>query len=66
MPTHPRDPTLQVLLDLDGQVLVVDPEGGHWVRFIVRRVEATGSTTLIRLAGNAAAGRRIIGTGCET
>jgi len=23
----PRDPTLDVLLDLDGQVLVVDPEG---------------------------------------
>ena len=33
-----RDPTLDVLLDLDGQVLVVDPEGGHWVRFVVRRV----------------------------
>jgi hypothetical protein len=36
--TEPRDPTLDVLLDLDGQVLVVDPEGGHWVRFIVTRV----------------------------
>ena len=34
----PRDPTLDVLLDLDGQVLVVDPEGGHWVRFAVRQV----------------------------
>ena len=22
----------------DGQVLVVDPEGGHWVRFVVTRV----------------------------
>ena len=33
-----RDPTLDVLLDLDGQVLVVDPEGGYWVRFIVTRV----------------------------
>ena len=33
-----RDPTLDVLLDLDGQVLVVDPEGGHWVRFVVTRV----------------------------
>ena len=31
---EPRDPTLDVLLDFDGQVLVVDPEGGHWVRFI--------------------------------
>ncbi|MSP67566.1 MAG: hypothetical protein EXQ96_05635 [Alphaproteobacteria bacterium] len=28
-------------LDLDGQVLVVDPQGGHWVRFAVRRVPAT-------------------------
>ena len=33
-----RDPTLDVLLDLDGQVLVVDPAGGHWVRFVVTRV----------------------------
>ena len=36
--TRPRDPTLDVLLDLDGQVLVVDPAGGHWVRFVVTRV----------------------------
>ena len=34
----PRDSSLDVLLDLDGQVLVVDPEGGHWVRFVVTRV----------------------------
>jgi predicted transcriptional regulator len=27
-----------VLIDLDGQVLVVHPEGGHWVRFVVTRV----------------------------
>src|SRR5713226_2187346 len=33
-----RDPTLDVLLDLDGQVLVVDPDGGHWVRFVVTQV----------------------------
>ena len=39
--TEPRDPTLDVLLDLDGQVLVVDREGGHWVRFVVRRVPAS-------------------------
>ena len=32
--TELRDPTLDVLLDLDGQVLVVDPKGGHWVRFV--------------------------------
>ena len=36
--TEPRDPTLDVLLDLDGQVLVVDPEGGLWVRFVVTPV----------------------------
>jgi len=33
-----RDPTLDVLLELDGQILVVDPAGGHWVRFVVTRV----------------------------
>jgi hypothetical protein len=33
-----RDSTLDTLLDLDGQVLVVDPQGGYWVRFVVTRV----------------------------
>lgn len=33
-----RDSALDALLDLDGQVLVVDPAGGHWVRFVVTRV----------------------------
>ena len=46
---EPRDPTLAVLLDLDlparnwsfasakagGQVLVVDSNGGHWMRLVV-------------------------------
>jgi len=36
-----RDASLDTLLDLDGQVFVVDPEGRHWVRFVVRRVTAT-------------------------
>ena len=39
--TWRRDPTLDTLLDLDGQVLVVDPEGGHWVRFVVTPVPAS-------------------------
>jgi hypothetical protein len=39
--TAPHDPSLDTLLDLDGQVLVVDPEGGHWVRFVVTRVPVT-------------------------
>jgi hypothetical protein len=34
----PHDPPLNVLLDLDRQVLVIDPEGGHWIRFVVTRV----------------------------
>jgi hypothetical protein len=33
-----RDPSLDALLDLDGQILVVDPQGHYWVRFVVRRV----------------------------
>jgi hypothetical protein len=33
-----RDATLDTLLDLDGQVMVVDPDGGHWVRFVVTKV----------------------------
>ena len=36
--TEHRDPTLDTLLDLDGQTLVVDPAGGHWVKFTVTRV----------------------------
>lgn len=39
--TQRRDPTLDTLLDLDGQVFVVDPEGGYWVRFVVTRVPET-------------------------
>jgi hypothetical protein len=36
-----RDPGIQVLLDLDGQVLVVDAKGGYWVRFAVDAVSFT-------------------------
>lgn len=36
-----RDPSLDVLLDLDGQVLVIDPATRHWVRFVVTRVPAS-------------------------
>jgi hypothetical protein len=34
-----HDPALDALLDLDGINLVVDPEGGYWVRFVVTRIE---------------------------
>ena len=36
-----RDPALDTLLDLDGLTLVVDPEGGHCVRFVVTQVPTT-------------------------
>jgi hypothetical protein len=36
-----RDRSLDTLLDLDGQVLVVDPGGKYWVRFSVKSVPAT-------------------------
>lgn len=36
-----RNKGLDALLELHGQVFVVDPEGGHWVKFIARRVPAT-------------------------
>ena len=36
-----RDPGAEVLLDLDGQVFVVDAKGGYWVRFSVNRVAST-------------------------
>ena len=32
-----RDPALDTLLDLDGQVLFID-EAGYWVKFVVHRV----------------------------
>jgi hypothetical protein len=36
----PRDPSLDTLLDLDGQVLVID-EAGYWVKFVVNQVPPT-------------------------
>jgi hypothetical protein len=35
-----RDPSLDTLLDLDGELFVID-DGGHWVKFTVKRVPAT-------------------------
>jgi hypothetical protein len=35
------DHSLDALLELDGQVLVVDPVGKHWVKFNVQRVPVT-------------------------
>jgi hypothetical protein len=33
-----RDPALDALLDLDGVTLVIHPESGLWVRFVVTRI----------------------------
>jgi hypothetical protein len=38
-----RDRSLDMLLELDGLVLVVDPVGGHWVRFSVTEVPASSA-----------------------
>ena len=35
-----RDPSLDTLQDLDGQVLVID-EAGYWVKFVVNQVLVT-------------------------
>ncbi|MFQ5450572.1 MAG: DUF6516 family protein [Nitrospinaceae bacterium] len=34
-----RDRSLDILLELDGQILVVDPAGKYWVKFSVKKVE---------------------------
>ncbi len=38
---HERDPGTEALLDLDGQVLVIDAKGAHSIRFSVQRVECS-------------------------
>jgi hypothetical protein len=53
-----------VLLDLDGLVLVVDPAGGHWVKFIVKQVPISsekphGLNYSLTLHGPA--GKRLVG-----
>lgn len=59
-----RDPSLDTLLDLDGQILVIDARGDHWVRFDVKRVPPTaerphGIDYLLTLHG--ADGQRLVG-----
>jgi hypothetical protein len=36
-----RDSALDTLLDLDGITLIVEPDGGHWVRFVVTQIPPT-------------------------
>jgi len=32
------DHSLDLLLELDGQILVIDPAGKHWVKFTVKKI----------------------------
>jgi len=59
-----RDRSLDTLLDLDGEVFVIDPSGGHWVKFIVRRVSETSERPhglSYSLTLHDAAGERLVG-----
>lgn len=61
---EPFDASLDDLLFLDGQVLVVDPAGGHWVKFRVRRVPATSERPHgldYSLTLHTAGGERLVG-----
>jgi hypothetical protein len=39
MKSSGRDFGVDALLELDGQVFVVDPGGAYWVKFVVHRVD---------------------------
>jgi predicted transcriptional regulator len=41
---HAADRSLEVLLDLDGRTLVVDPAGSHWVKVVVTRTGGRRAT----------------------
>ena len=59
-----RDNTLDTLLDLHGQLLVVDEKGGHWVKFVVRKVPVTPERPHgldYSLTLHSAAGERLVG-----
>jgi hypothetical protein len=59
-----RDPTLDSLLDLDGQIFVIDTGRAYWVKFEVRRIDPTpekphGLDYSLTLHG--ASGERLVG-----
>ena len=59
-----RDRSLDTLLDLDGEVFVIDPSGGHWVKFIVKRVNETPEQPhglSYSLTLHSASGERLVG-----
>lgn len=59
-----RDHSLDNLLDLHGQILVVDDKGGHWVKFAVRQVPVSAERPHglnYSLTLHAASGERLVG-----
>jgi hypothetical protein len=42
MTEHKRDTGLDALLDLHGQILVLDEKAGYWVKFVVQKVTVSG------------------------
>jgi hypothetical protein len=59
-----RDPSLDTLLDLDGELFVIDPNGGHWVKFIVKRVPVSEDRPhglSYSLTLHASSGERLVG-----
>lgn len=66
MPQSPvdHDPSFDTLLYLDGNVFVIDPSGGHWVKFEVKRVGVTAERPhglRYSLTLHAADGARLVG-----
>jgi len=63
--TQPKhDPGLDVLLALDGVVLVVDPSGAHWVKVVVKQVAPSPERPRgisYSLTLHAADGERLVG-----
>jgi hypothetical protein len=61
-PKH--DPGLDVLLALDGVILIVDPNGGHWVKMVVKQVAPSPERShgiSYSLTLHAANGERLVG-----
>jgi hypothetical protein len=63
--TKPKhDPGLETLLALDGVVLVVDPNGAHWVKIVVKQVDRSPERPhgiSYSLTLHAANGERLVG-----
>ncbi len=62
--TIDRDPSLDALLGLDGEIFVIDPDGGHWVKFEVKRTDASAERPhglRYSMTLHAADGTRLVG-----